>query len=588
MSQPNDSTIIPFAERHWWKEAIVYQIYPASFCDANGDGLGDLKGITSKVPYLKQLGVNAIWLCPIYKSPQHDMGYDISDYRDIYEPYGTMDDFDELLKTMHEHGLKLIMDLVVNHCSSEHEWFIESKSSKQNPKRDWFIWRKGKVDENGQKVPPNNWKSVFGAGPAWTYDEGTDEWYLRLFVSQQPDLNWENPEVRQAVYDLMKFWLDKGVDGFRMDVINLISKVPGLPDAEIEDPDSKYQPGFKYTANGPKMHDYLREMNAEVLSKYDVLTVGETPFTHDPKVLIQYIRKDELQMVFQFEMHDLDGGDAANPMKPSPFKLTQLKQIIGRWQKAMFEGNGWNSIYFGNHDQARLVSRFTSDAPEYRARSAKLLALNQLTLSGTPYVYQGEDIGMSNVPQDWGFEEYKDVATLQWIDGMREKRQKSTGQEKPDLTDLLAWMRAKARDNARTPMQWDSSKNAGFSSADQPWMRVHDDYKQWNVQVQSNDPDSVNAFYKQLFNLRNEHLVLVYGSFDYVEFDNEEVFAYVKEHEGEKVLVVLNYTGKNVNFAVPDSLSTGNAKLILGTLGKGAIENGKVALEAWEGMLFKL
>ncbi|KAJ9101239.1 hypothetical protein QFC21_003458 [Naganishia friedmannii] len=544
MSEPNQSTVIPFAEKHWWKEAhldsapilCAKQIYPASFCDANGDGLGDLKGITSKIPYLAQLGVNAIWLCPIYKSPQHDMGYDISDYREVYEPYGTMADFDELLATMKKHGLKLIMDLVVNHCSSEHEWFIESKSSKQNPKRDWFIWRKGKQDENGQPIPPNNWRSVFGAGPAWTYDEGTDEWYLRLFVSQQPDLNWENPEVREAVYDLMKFWLDKGVDGFRMDVINLISKAPGLPDAEVVDPSSKYQPSFKYTANG----------------------VGETPFTHDPKILIQYIRKDELQMVFQFEMHDLDGGDAANPMKPSPFKLTQLKKIIGRWQQAMFEGNGWNSIYFGNHD------------------------------SGTPYVYQGEDIGMCNMPKDWGFEEYKDVATLQWIDGVREKRQKEPGEENPDLSDLLPYMRAKARDNARTPMQWDTTQNAGFSTGGKPWMRVHDDYEQWNVEVQSKDPNSVNSFYKELFRLRNEHLVLVYGDFNYLDFDNEDVFAYVKEHEGEKVLVVLNYTGKTVTYTIPSSLETGNAKLLLGTLGKGAIETGKIVLEPWEGLLFKL
>ncbi|KAJ9118658.1 hypothetical protein QFC22_003878 [Naganishia vaughanmartiniae] len=545
----------------------------------------DLKGITARIPYLKQLGVNAIWLCPIYKSPQHDMGYDI---REVYEPYGTMADFDELLATMKKHGLKLIMDLVVNHCSSEHEWFIESKSSKQNPKRDWFIWRKGKRDENGEPIPPNNWRSVFGAGPAWTYDEGTDEWYLRLFVSQQPDLNWENPEVREAVYDLMKFWLDKGVDGFRMDVINLISKAPGLPDAEVVDPSSNYQPSFKYTANGPKMHLYLREMNAKVLSKYDVLTVGETPFTHDPKILIQYIRKDELQMVFQFEMHDLDGGDAANPMKPSPFKLTQLKEIIGRWQQAMFEGNGWNSIYFGNHDQARLVSRFASDAPEYRARSAKLLALNHLTLSGTPYVYQGEDIGMCNMPKDWGFEEYKDVATLQWIDGVREKRQKETGEEDPDLSDLLPYMRAKARDNARTPMQWDATPNAGFTTGSKAWMRVHDDYKQWNVEVQSKDPNSVNSFYKELFRLRNEHLVLVYGDFNYLDFDNEDVFAYVKEHEGEKVLVVLNYTGKDVTFAIPSSVETGNAKLLLATLGKGSIKASAVALEPWEGMVFKL
>lgn len=583
-SPRNPDNIIPFQERHWWKEAVVYQIYPASFCDGDGDGWGDIKGITSKLPYLSQLGANVIWLCPIFKSPQHDMGYDISDYRSIHAPYGTTQDVEDMLKAAHDLDLRVILDLVVNHSSNEHEWFLESKSSLNNPKRDWYHWVKGKTGPNGEKLPPNNWKSVFGAESAWQYDETTDEWYLHLFVTQQPDLNWDNPEVREAVYDLMKFWLDKGVDGWRMDVINLISKVAGYPDAPVVDPKAKYQPSIDFVANGPRMHEFLKEMNEKVLSKYDILTVGETPCTHDPKDLIQYVRSDELRMCFHFEMHDLD-GTPAGPLENKRIDLRDLKRVIEKWQVAMYEGNGWNSVYYGNHDQARLVTRFCSDAPEYRARSAKLLALNQMTLSGTVYVYQGEDIGMCNMPRDWGFEEYKDIATLQWIQGEKEKRQKATEEENPDLSDLLEQMRAKSRDNARTPVQWDTTKNAGFSTGT-PWMRVHDDYKEWNVEVQSKDKDSVNSFYKELFKARNDHLILVYGDFKVLDFENPSVFAYTKTYKDEKVLVILNFSDDAQEFEVDDGLDLSKAKLLLGTMGRGEVKDGKVKLDAWEGVSF--
>jgi oligo-1,6-glucosidase len=389
-------------KRQWWKEAVVYQIYPRSFKDSNGDGIGDINGIISKLDYLKELGVDVIWLSPVYKSPNDDNGYDISDYRDIMDEFGTMDDWERLLEEMHNRGLKLIMDLVVNHSSDEHAWFVESRKSKDNPYRDYYIWRPG---QDGKE--PNNWESNF-SGSAWQYDEATGEYYLHLFSKKQPDLNWENPKLRQEIYDMMKFWLDKGIDGFRMDVINFISKEEGLPDAPNPE-GKKYVSGGRYFMNGPKIHDYLQKMNREVLSKYDVMTVGEMPgVTVEEAKLYTSENRKEVNMVFQFEHVDLDSGPGGK-WDLKPLQLKNLKENITKWQKGL-EKEGWNSLYLNNHDQPRMVSRFGNDR-KYRVESAKMLATFLHMLKGTPYIYQGEEIGMTNV-QFESIDDYKDIETL--------------------------------------------------------------------------------------------------------------------------------------------------------------------------------
>ncbi|KAF7791180.1 hypothetical protein EIP86_002191 [Pleurotus ostreatoroseus] len=427
--------------RAWWKSAVVYQIYPISFFDSNGDGLGDLNGLYTKLDYLKDLGVDVIWVCPIYKSPLKDMGYDISDYQDIDPRYGTLEDWDKLLAGVHERGMKLLMDLVVNHTSDQHAWFRESRSSKTNPKRDWYIWRPPRYDAEGRRMPPNNWKGNF-QGSAWEYDKATEEYYLHLFVTEQPDLNWENPEVREAVWGTMRFWLDRGCDGFRvrvplrnselverskgreydfgMDVINMISKVDGLPDAVVTSPGEPYQPAGLLYANGPKVHQYIKEMHERVLSHYITMTVGETPLTHRAEDIAAYVlpRNKELNMVFQFEVVDMDSGgteggaEAVSPLTTSKWTVLQLKNIVRKWQQYKREEGYWNSVYIENHDNARSVSRFGNDSDEWRAPSAKLLAMMQATQSGTLFVYQGEEIGMKNFPRSWGIEEYLDVATI--------------------------------------------------------------------------------------------------------------------------------------------------------------------------------
>ncbi|CCO34855.1 hypothetical protein BN14_08964 [Rhizoctonia solani AG-1 IB] len=412
-----------------FKSYCVYQIYPSSFADANGDGIGDLAGIESKLEYIKRLGADVVWLSPIYRSPQKDMGYDISDYQDIDPRYGTLEDWDSLLKKTHELGMRLVMDLVVNHTSDQHEWFKESRSSKSNPKRDWYIWRPPKFDAEGNRKPPNNWASLFG-GSAWEWDETTQEYYLHLFVVEQPDLNWENPEVRQAIWKLMRWWMERGCDGFRMDVINMISKVPGLPDGPVTQPDRDYQPGYQYYCNGPRVHEYLQEMYREVLSRYpNYFTVGESPLTHDPRDLLPYVlpERKELQMMFQFELADIDGTH--NPLIPRNPSLLDIKSVINKWQAFMFNHGGWNSLYMENHDQARSVSRllgfgvstdkktfnfdlYDEDLKKFWNVGAKLLAILHTTQGGTVFIYQGEEIGATNVPRGWSLEEYKDVATI--------------------------------------------------------------------------------------------------------------------------------------------------------------------------------
>ncbi|KAF9463174.1 glycoside hydrolase family 13 protein [Collybia nuda] len=536
--------------RAWWKEAVVYQIYPVSFFDSNGDGIGDLNGIHAKLDYLKDLGVDVLWLSPIYRSPQADMGYDISDYRDIDPQYDTLGDWDNLLKGVHDRGMKLMMDLVVNHSSDEHGWFQQSKTSKDHPKRDWYIWRPPKYDAAGNRQPPNNWRSLF-QGSTWEYDEKTDEYYLHLYVSKQPDLNWDNPDVRQAVWDLMKFWIDRGCDGFRMDVINLISKVEGLPDAPITEPDQTYQPATSLFANGPRVHEYIKEMNKKVLSGNDLITVGETPFTHDASELAAYVlpRNKELDMVFHFELMDLDSPGPGKRLIYRPWKLSEFREIIGRWQTYQRSEGFWNATYIENHDHSRAVSRFGNDSEQWRPLSAKMLTMLEISLGGTQYIYQGQELGLKNFPRSWGIEEYKDVASQNYWNRILAERKARGGGKDVDMSDILDSLSKKARDHARVPMQWDSTDHAGFTSGT-PWMRVNEDYKEWNAANQIKSDSSVLAFWKQALRIRKANDVLAYGKFEDISAGHEQTFAYTRSFESTMVLVVLNFMKEETSFSL--------------------------------------
>lgn len=546
-------------KKAWWKESVVYQIYPRSFCDSNGDGIGDLRGIISKLDYLKALGVDVVWLSPVYKSPNDDNGYDISDYRDIMDDFGTLADWEELLAEMHSRGIKLVMDLVVNHTSDEHPWFIESRKSVDSPRRDYYIWR---PPRDGRE--PNNWASHF-SGSAWQYDEVSGEYYLHLFSRKQPDLNWENPRVRAEVFDLMRWWLDKGIDGFRMDVINMISKAPGLPDAIPVTPD-RYQYGGEHFLNGPRLLEFLGEMKEEVLSKFDILTVGETPGVDTGHALAMTdAETDALSMVFQFEHMALDGSastdasasaDAAAEHSSSPpgvrqWSLLELKEIMTRWQQDL-EGRGWNSIYLCNHDQPRAVSRFGNDGL-YRVESAKMLATFIHMLQGTPYVYQGEEIGMTNVAFE-SIEDYRDIQTLNLY---REAIEKGLAPEA-----LMPIVHARSRDNARTPMQWNAETNAGFSSG-APWIKVNPNYKEINVEQALADPNSIFYYYQKLIRLRKEHPVIVYGRYDLILDEDEAIYAFTRTWEREQLLVILNFTGGTPVFTLPPGMTFRSKELII-------------------------
>ncbi|KAJ7853469.1 glycoside hydrolase family 13 protein [Mycena leptocephala] len=573
----------------WWKDAAIYQIYPISFFDSNGDGIGDLNGIASKLDYLKDLGVDVLWLSPIYRSPLADMGYDISDYRNIDPRYGTLEDWDRLLAGVHARGMKLMMDLVVNHTSDEHEWFIESKSSKTSPKRDWYIWRPPRYDEAGNRHPPNNWKSVF-QGSVWEYDSKTNEYYLHLYLSKQPDLNWENPEVRQAVWDLMTFWIDRGCDGFRMDVINLISKVDGLPDAPVTIPGDEYQDASPFFANGPHVHEYIQEMNLKVLSKHDLITVGETPFTHSAAELAKYVlpANKELNMVFQFELIDLDSPRTAQrtPFIHHPWKLSEFKEIVTRWQRFERDAGFWNAVFIENHDQARSTSRWGNDSEEWRAVSAKLLAVLEVTLGGTQYVFQGEELGLKNFPRSWGIEEYKDVASQNWYHEILEKRKRESGKDEVDMNDILDGLSKKARDHGRVPMQWNSSAHAGFTTGT-PWMRVNEDYETWNAASQVDGERSVRAFWKRALQLRKDHKVLIYGDFTILAPENEEVFAYTRSYKNARALIALNFTSRQVTFALPQGEDWSKLGLAFGNYTEVPDSQiSRVELKAYEGRVY--
>lgn len=515
----------------WWQNAVIYQIYPQSFQDSNNDGIGDLHGIIKRLPYLKKLGVDVLWLNPIYQSPLKDNGYDIADYEKILPEYGTMTDFDELLKEVHAHGLKLLMDLVVNHTSDQHRWFQESKQSKDNKYADYYMWR-DPVDGH----EPNNWHAAFG-GSAWTYVPERGQYYLHLFAPGQPDLNWENPAVRESVWNIMRFWLDKGIDGFRMDVINLISKPEGLPDA----PDPGTYPLTEgLVADGPKLNDYLHEMNDKVLSHYDVMTVGEMP-SSKPEDAISYTGLDshELNMVFQFQHVALE----PNPDKllgkwnDQPVKLPELKTALSRWQKAL-DGKGWNSLYWNNHDQPRAVSRFANDDPKYRVRAAKMLGTTLHMMQGTPFVFEGEELGMANVHYT-SIDQYED---LESINAYRELVEKKKLVDGPTMLKYLANI---SRDNARTPMPWDAGKNAGFSDV-KPWFALNPTYKEINAKAVLEDKDSVFYHYQKLIQLRHDSDLVKFGTYDEIDPDDAEVFAYRRHYQSKTLLVISNFTANTV------------------------------------------
>ncbi|WLR57027.1 alpha-glucosidase [Mesobacillus subterraneus] len=556
--------------KHWWKESVIYQIYPRSFMDSNGDGIGDIPGIITKLDYLKELGVDVIWLSPVYKSPNDDNGYDISDYREIMDDFGTMKDWDLLLKEMHDRGMKLIMDLVVNHSSDEHEWFVESKKSKDNPYRDYYIWRPGKDGEE-----PNNWQSTF-SGSAWQYDENTEEYFLHIFSKKQPDLNWENPKLRQEVYDMMKFWLDKGIDGFRMDVINFISKVDGLPDAPNPD-GKKYVSGSRYFMNGPKIHDYLQEMHREVLAQYDVMTVGEMPGANvEEAKLYTDESRNEVNMVFQFEHVDLDSGPGGK-WDLKPLKLTDLKNNFTKWQKGL-EDIGWNSLYLNNHDQPRMVSRFGNDK-EYRVESAKMLGTFLHMLKGTPYIYQGEEIGMTNVRFD-SIEDYKDIETL----NMYHEKVNQNGDEPAKVMESIY---VKGRDNARTPFQWNDGEHGGFTTGT-PWIQVNPNFKDINANQAVEDESSIYHYYRKLIQLRKEHPIIVHGSYDILVPEDENIYVYTRTLDSQKLLVLLNFTKEEQRFDVPDELQGKKHEILISNYDSSAEYGSAITLKPYEAIVYKI
>ena len=528
----------------WWQRAVVYQVYPRSFYDSNGDGIGDLNGVRAKLDYIRRLGVDVIWLNPIYKSPNDDNGYDISDYRAIMDEFGTMEDFDRLLAEAHEKGLRIVMDLVVNHTSDEHPWFIESRSSAESPYRDYYIWREGK-DGN----PPNNWGASF-RGSAWERCEETGMYYLHTFSKKQPDLNWENETVRGEVYDLMRFWLDKGIDGFRMDVINYISKTPEMLDGPMM---NRLYGNFRpYCLNGPRVHEFLQEMNREVLSHYDVMTVGETPGVSVEQAQ-RYTGPDEheLNMVFQFAHVNLDYDENGKwTLKRVP--LDGLRRVLSEWQTGL-HGKGWNSLYLNNHDQPRMVSRFGDDSTEaLRSASAKMLGVLMHMMQGTPYVYQGEELGMTNVAFP-DISDYRDIDTLNAWNEM-------TGELGVSPEHMLACIHRRSRDNARTPMQWSAAPNAGFTTGT-PWIGVNPNYVTINAEAQENDPDSVLCFYRRLIALRRELPIITEGDYTLLLADHPQVFAYQRSWQGQRLYVICSFSAQT--FDAPEILPYCGGRLLL-------------------------
>ncbi|MEH7495210.1 glycoside hydrolase family 13 protein [Neobacillus niacini] len=537
----------------WWQTAVVYQVYPRSFQDSDGDGIGDLKGVTRRLDYLEKLGITAIWLSPVYKSPNDDNGYDISNYQDIMTEFGTMDDMDELIKQADQRNIKIIMDLVVNHTSDEHKWFIESRKSKDNPYRDYYIWR----DPVNCEVP-NSLKSTF-SGSAWEYDEETGQYYLHLFSKKQPDLNWENEKVRQEVWDMMNFWLEKGVGGFRMDVIDLVGKIP---DEEI-------------LGNGPKLHQYLQEMNRETFGKYDVLTVGET-WGATPEIAKLYSdqKRNELSMVFQFEHISLDQQPGKEKWDYKRLEVNELKQVLSKWQTAL--GNeGWNSLFWNNHDLPRIVSRWGNDKT-YRVESAKMFAILLHLMKGTPYIYQGEEIGMTNYPVN----DISDVEDIESVNMYHERL--ANGYKKEDI---IASINFKGRDNARTPIQWDRTENAGFTTGI-PWLHVNPNYQEINVAASLEDPDSIFYCYQKLIQLRKDNPIIVWGEYELVTDTSEQVFMYLRKYEGETWAVVANF-GEQKKTLQLEHLGQSN-EVIISNYERSSVDFEQLELKPFEAIAVKL
>ncbi|QDP41877.1 glycoside hydrolase family 13 protein [Radiobacillus deserti] len=524
----------------WWKEAVAYQVYPRSFMDSNGDGIGDIQGMISKLDYLKDLGIDVIWVSPIYSSPNDDNGYDISDYKGIMSEFGTMKDFDELLSEVHSRGMKLIMDLVINHTSDEHPWFIESRSSKDNPYRDYYIWHPGK---DGKE--PNNWESIFG-GSAWEYDEQTKEYYLHVFSRKQPDLNWENPDVRSDLYEMVNWWLDKGIDGFRIDAISHIKKLPGFPD--LPNPENKkYVNSMPGHMNRDGIQVYLEELKKETFDKYDIMTVGEANGVSVDQA-DEWVGEEngKFNMIFQFEHLDLWGKSISGGLD-----IHALKQTLTKWQKGL-EGNGWNALFLENHDQPRSVSTWGNDK-ELREHSAKCLATLYFLMQGTPFIYQGQELGMTNVQFD-SIEDYNDVAIKNLYRNEREE-----GKSHEEIMKII-WKNG--RDNSRTPMQWNAQENAGFTTGT-PWLKVNPNFKEINVEREMKDDTSIYHYYKDLITLRKQHDVLVYGNYDLVLEDHDQVYAYTRTLDEKQFLVICNLFAEKAKVDLPEGVEQEHLKLMM-------------------------
>lgn len=555
----------------WWKKSVVYQIYPKSFYDTTGNGVGDIAGIIEKLDYLKKLGVDVVWLTPIYKSPQRDNGYDISDYFVIQEEYGTMEDFDRLVAEAHKRDLKIIMDIVVNHTSTEHEWFQEAKKSKDNPYRDFYIWKNQKEDGSA----PTNWVSKFG-GSAWEHDKLTEQSYLHLFDVTQADLNWENERVRRSVYDMMTFWFEKGVDGFRLDVINLISK-----DQRFLDDDGSIAPGDgrKFYTDGPRVHEYMREMNQEVFSKYDSMTVGEmSSTTVDHCIKYSHPDRHELSMTFNFHHLKVDYPNGEK-WALADFDFIKLKEILSTWQTEMNKGGGWNALFWCNHDQPRVVSRYGNDEL-YHNKSAKMLAATIHLMQGTPYIYQGEEIGMTN-PKFSSIDEYRDVESLNVYEI---KRAQGMGEN-----EILEILKHKSRDNSRTPVQWSDEPNAGFTKG-KPWINPGDNYREINVEKALDDEDSIFYFYQKLIALRKQYEIITYGNYELILGEDEQIFAYIRNGADEKLLVINNFYGSETAFELPEDITFEgyHSEILLSNYEDSSKEFKQVLLRPYESIVYHL
>jgi alpha-glucosidase len=553
-------------QKKWWKEAVAYQIYPRSFMDNNGDGIGDLQGIISKLDYLQDLGIDVIWICPIYKSPNEDNGYDISDYQDIMDEFGTMKDFDQLLEEVHQRGMKIIMDLVINHTSADHPWFVESRSSKDNPKRDYYIWADPKEDG----TEPNNWESIF-SGSAWEYDEQTAQYYMHIFATRQPDLNWENPKVRQDLYAMVNWWLDKGIDGFRIDAISHIKKVPGFPD--LPNPEKqRYVPSLDGHMNREGIHVFLEELKQETFDKYDIMTVGEANgVTPADAHLWVGEERGKFNMVFQFEHLELWGRSIENTIN-----LPALKKTFTTWQKGL-EGIGWNALFLENHDQPRSISTWGNDTA-YWDQSSKALATMYFLMQGTPFIYQGQEIGMTNV-QFHSIEDYNDVAIKNLY-----KFELENGKTHDEVMEII-WKRG--RDNSRTPMQWNAEPNGGFTTGT-PWLKVNPNYQEINVQSARENPASIYHYYKNLIQLRKNNPALIYGAYDVLLEEDTQIYAYTRTWKNETILILTNISDQEACFILPANIAYTSAELLMSNHDTENTDIQNVLLQPYEARVYRL